>query len=341
MTRPREDALHEHVGAIVRSARDGLDLLRGVMPEQRNKIQAVVSSVQDALLTVEQLLASWATALKTREHPTDIASVCHLLRHTEDVVHSLDELCRQHHVRLEIAASVSLPAVSGMPERIVFVLLALLEYVIRLAMPESVVKVRLMEAVMRHGTGMEWRVVAKATSFTERDRYQLFEVLGMQQSETARTMHEVGDLLFDRLAICRSVVDSMRGELWVEHNTPGTIELVMLLPAVQPVTSTEAPSRCKLDIVVRNAAVLTTEYGRIAVLEHLQTLEALVSKVVRSPRDTLMLFEPRGVISVMMHTTTEYAQIVSARIQRAIGEAQLATMGIAPVEYDFRVAPIP
>lgn len=334
MNRSLDDTLCEQVGAIVRSARDGLDLLRGDLPSEQMKIQAVVHSVRDALLSVEQLLTSWTQAVQTRERPVANVMQCDLLSQTESVRRTLEELCEQHGVRVAIAAGASLPPVVGMPERIAFVLLTVCEYVVRMAMRDSVVQITLSEVAIHHGSGVSVRVSAQTAAFSERDRYHLFEALGVGAARTT-------DPRFERLAACRQVLDSMQGELWVERDDAGEMTMVLMFPAVRPMAVTAAPVRCKLDVVLCNAAALAVQCRHGALRSHLQSLEQLVRQVVRHPRDTVMLFEPRGLVSVMMQGSPDAAKAVIARIRHAIAAQGLATIGPESVEYDFRVASLP
>ncbi len=338
MNRSSEDRLHEHIGAIVKTARDGLDLLRGELPPHNAKVRAVVSSVLESLLSVEHMLSTWGDALRTRAHPGETVTVCHLLRQTQDVVGTVEELCRECGVRTEIVAHASLPTIAGMPERVAFVLLTLLEYAIRTAEKDSVVKISLVESALHQGTGIEWRVMASTNTFSERDRYHLFTVLD-QSNESARGARAIGDALFDRLTTCRAFVDSMHGELWAERNVEGGIELVVLLPAVQAKVQANGP-RCKLDLVIGNIAEITAQCGREAVDRHFAALEAMARGVVR-PRDTVMHFASRGVISVMLHTDADSAAAVIARIRRALVDRHLINVGPQPVDYDLRVTPLP
>lgn len=336
----KEDALHEHIGAIVRTARDGLDLLRGDLPANEAKIRAVVHSVRDALLSVEQCLASWSRAISAGER-VGAVQVCPILAHTEDVRCAMEELCRQHGVRIEIAATPLLPAVAGIPERVAFLLLTILEYVVRLAVRDSVVRIALTEVAMRHSAGVEWRAVARTTAFSERDRYQLYEVLGAGAVVAPVERGGVAPTLFDRLASCRRVVDSMRGELWVERGSDGAVTFVVLLPAVQVVAMPAAPERVKLDVVVQQRAMVLEAAGEKALGAHLRALEAVVRQVVRHPRDAVMLFESRGLISVIAQATKESASAVVARMRQAIVEHGLGVLGATAIQYDFRVTKLP
>ncbi|MBI2343431.1 MAG: hypothetical protein HYV02_03715 [Deltaproteobacteria bacterium] len=332
-----EKGLTEDLRLMIRTARDMVDLLEeGVHAPDRHR--AIHQSLRETLSAAESLLLSVDMVATARDNPRETVVPCDMVRLTQHVLRATEAQLARRALRVSLSMGHLLPTVSGMPERIVVVLTTFLDYLSRLAHSGSTLKIALREVDLHHGAGVEWRCIAETHTFTERDRYRLFEVIGSNAPIARPTdLQTSTDDLGCRLQRCRTMVDALGGELWVERLRGSEIALVMTVPVVQELPDGPRVPRCKLDVAIENYQRLQQCLGSRRCTELLETVEHVTRETVRYERDTVMGFEQRGLVSVMLAAATPGMETVVERLRRAMHAAGLHQCERYPVEYDFHV----
>lgn len=334
---PTETAvLHEELRTMLRIARDGVELF---VHESGDAAQrgAILASVQEQLRVAETRLDALRVAAPAHDVP--LPRACDLVVQTQYLLHALDPLLRERRLRHQLTIGSPLPAVVGAVEPITTALSDLLTYLIQLAQPDSSLVIQIREVELRQGAGLEWRAMARCPQFSEADRYRLFEVLGGVPPNLDPTVSG-RDAQWQRLHVSRAFVAALFGEVWAELPAPGQLALNITLPAVTAAPAPAVIARYKLDVVVRDYPAVREELGAEVLQQVLQQVEALARTSVRSPRDTVTTYEPRGVVSVLFALPRSAVDVVTQRITTAIQQYR-ATLGVTPIWFDFHLVPLP
>jgi hypothetical protein len=337
-TLPVPDEMEEF-RAILGAVRSGMELLQGEIPHPNRRQISLMTGLHEALSSADSLLATLLQSTAPEEAMRAPLRACDLLHHTEEARRHVDGMLKDRSITTTMAVAPLLQNVTGNPSRVGFLLVTFLDYLIRVGNEGSAIAVSLQEVALRQGRGVEWKATVPASAFTERDRYRLFDLLGNNAGVEAKGDQglRATDDLFTRLRRCRAVVASMHGELWAERSHDGAVALVLTLPAVESLPTAAQTQRCKLDIAIRNYAVVQDAMGSSGAGRVLHRIEHVARDIVRRPRDAIMIIEPRGIVSVMFAAPATAVSPITDRLRFALDAAKLTGRHNIALDLDYHV----
>lgn len=317
------DQLDESLQVI----RDTIAVSAAVLPSE------VVDTLTERLSGCRGLIASLREAgAPAAERRTKVTGICDLLHELQHVLEAHEEVLAGRNLTYRLRAVRHLPGAGITAEQGRLIASELTSYAVTLAAPRSVLEIRLREVPLRRGSGLECTIGVDAPSFTEQDRYRFFEEFAVAPPETNR---------LTAFAVCREILESCRGQLWVETPAKGEVALTFVVPCIQEV-DTARPVRVKCDVMVNNYAAVSAIHGAAKAEVLLKQIETQVKQLVRHPIDAVAAFAPRGVVSAILDLPGDVADIVMARVRAALSKEQFH-IGRQPVplELAYQVAPLP
>jgi len=296
--------------ACLSTLHDSVELLCDAVDPEHSSVAVICESLAEQLRTAVLLASTFPSNDVAPLHPV----VCDPLQQMQLALRSLDDALQRVGVRHHVTVQGTIPTVMAAPERLTSVCVSLIDFVLRLADAAQGLHINFSEMPVRQGSGVACALTVTAPNVSERDRYLLFEVLGGVAQHRREAADAESAAIMERLQFARRWVDDMGGELWAESGAARLLTLMLVLPTVRQETESAPRARCKLDIVLCAPQQLRDRLLQ----ERLALIEQRARQVIRHPRDTVMVFAPRGAVSVMLTATPADAQRVVERIELAL-----------------------
>lgn len=228
---------------------------------------------------------------------------------------SHDMLFLQRQLRYNVSTVADLPKVFANSDQILQVLTTLVGNAIQHATRGSVIDIRVKEVNLRQGNGVEVAIVNQCGSFTERDRYRIFEKFYQKEEGGAHKAAGVG------LALCREILQKSQGQLWVDIPEKSKVAFTFVLPCTEVVRSldTSESQIYKYDISISNFSQLQHDLGHDKIHNIMNRIEDAVRQLVRYPIDVVAAFEQSGMVSTIYETQKGKADSVATRISKRLG----------------------
>ncbi|MDP2599136.1 MAG: hypothetical protein Q8P84_00170 [Deltaproteobacteria bacterium] len=273
--------------------------------------QEVEKIFHAAKKTIDGLKRDLAKKTKTKRAVSGGKNSFDFVASIHEVLKAHDLLFLSRQLTYHVVTMSDLPQAFGSKEEALSILTELLAISTKQALFGSKLEIQVKQLNLKEGAFVETRFVYGGKPLTDLDRQQMLETF-YGAAETG------GDSA--GLAVVRSTLRSLGGQLWIEFPKEDVVALTFYWPAFDISKSGRAPNTgtYKYDITLVDYAKIRQRFGVERSKKLVGLLEQFVKSLVRYPVDMVISFSEKGIISAIYESQEGAASSVATRISQRL-----------------------
>ena len=290
--------------------------------------QEVEKLFHAAKKSIDGLKTNWAKKTGAKKAPNAPKNYFDFVASIHEVLKAHDLLFLSRQLTYHVVTMSDLPQAFGSREEALSILTELLTVGTKQAVFGSKLEIQIKQLPLKEGSFIETRFVYGGRPLTDLDRQQMLEAFyGISETK--------GDAA--GLAVVKSSLRSLGGQLWIEFPKEDVVALTFYWPAFdtsklgrQPNTGTY-----KYDITLTDYAKIRQRFGVERSKKLVRLLEQFIKSLIRYPVDMVISFPEQGTISAIYESQEGVASSVATRISQRLKKESFR-LGSKSVTPSFR-----